>query len=145
MVATTLLITRDGQLAQSVDEALTPMPGCRLKVVRQLKQVPHLLKSPELALILYHETSKEQQAEVLVGMLDAYAMFGKQAYWGAFENVYHFVFDKFVNLEAGGEWYERLDRMGNSIDDALGHAWKISYHTVRSVIQSIKRLELLVC
>jgi mannose/cellobiose epimerase-like protein (N-acyl-D-glucosamine 2-epimerase family) len=84
-----------------------------------------------------------QQAEVLVGMLDAYALFGDEKYWEAFENLLDFVFEKFVNLEAGGEWYERLDREGNPIDDALGHAWKISYHTVRSMVQSIKRLRLL--
>jgi mannose/cellobiose epimerase-like protein (N-acyl-D-glucosamine 2-epimerase family) len=85
-----------------------------------------------------------QQAEVLVGMLDAYGMFGDEKYWDAFENVHDFVFSKFVNMAAGGEWYERLDREGDPIDDALGHAWKISYHTVRSAIQSIKRLEALV-
>ena len=84
-----------------------------------------------------------QQAEVLVGMLNACALFGDEGYWEAFENVYNFVFDKFVNMDAGGEWYERLDREGRPIDDALGHAWKIIYHTVRSMIQTIKRLESL--
>jgi len=81
-----------------------------------------------------------QQAEVLVGMLDAYAMFGQDKYWDAFTNVYDFVFDKFVRMDAGGEWYERLARDGTPIDDALGHAWKISYHTVRAMIQTVKRL-----
>jgi mannobiose 2-epimerase len=84
-----------------------------------------------------------QQAEVLVGMLDAYALFGDEAYWEAFDNVYRFVFEKFVNLEAGGEWYERLDRFGSPVDDALGHAWKINYHTVRSMIHVVKRLKAL--
>ena len=84
-----------------------------------------------------------QQAEVLVGMLDAVALLGDEKYWEAFENVYNFVFDKFVNMPAGGEWYERLDRRGNPIDDALGHAWKINYHTVRSVIQTVRRLRAL--
>ena len=84
-----------------------------------------------------------QQAEVLIGMLDAYALFGDEEYWEAFENVRGFVFEKFVNLAGGGEWYERLDRAGRPIDDALGHAWKISYHTVRSMIQSVARLRLL--
>ena len=84
-----------------------------------------------------------QQAEVLIGMLDAYAMFGDHRFWDGFEKVYRFVFDKFVNLKAGGEWYERLDREGNILDGALGHAWKISYHTVRSIIQTVKRLKLL--
>jgi mannose 2-epimerase len=85
-----------------------------------------------------------QQAEVLVGFLDAYALLGDEKYWDAFENVYRFVFDKFVNMQAGGEWYERLDRQGNPVDDALGHAWKISYHTVRSMVQTIHRLRQLI-
>jgi mannobiose 2-epimerase len=84
-----------------------------------------------------------QQAEVLVGMLDASTLFGDERYWEAFENVYKFVFDKFVSPTPGGEWYERVDREGRPIDDALGHAWKISYHTVRSMIQSIARLRRL--
>jgi len=84
-----------------------------------------------------------QQAEVLIGFLDAYAMFGDEKYWDAFTNVYNFVFSKFVQMEAGGEWYERLARDGTPIDDAIGHAWKISYHTVRSMIQTVKRLRLL--
>jgi len=84
-----------------------------------------------------------QQAEVLIGMLDAVALLGDEKYWRAFRNVYDFVFDKFVAMAAGGEWYERVDRHGNPIDDALGHAWKISYHTVRSMIQVVKRLRRL--
>ena len=84
------------------------------------------------------------QAELLVGMLDAYGLFREPAYWDVFENVYGFVFDRFVNMPAGGEWYERLNREGEVVDAALGHAYKISYHTVRSVIQSIKRLEALI-
>lgn len=83
-----------------------------------------------------------QQAEVLVGLLDACLLFGGERYWPAFVNVYDFVFDHFVCMESGGEWYERVDREGNPIDDALGHAWKINYHTVRSMIQTVRRLQL---
>jgi mannobiose 2-epimerase len=46
-------------------------------------------------------------------------------------------------VDAGGEWLERVARDGTVIDDALGHAWKISYHTVRSMIQTIRRLKQL--
>ena len=81
-----------------------------------------------------------QQAEVLIALLDACAMFGDQKYWDAFKNVYDFVMSRYVNLAGGGEWYERLDRQGRPIDDALGHAWKCGYHTVRSMIQVIGRL-----
>jgi mannose/cellobiose epimerase-like protein (N-acyl-D-glucosamine 2-epimerase family) len=84
-----------------------------------------------------------QQAETLIGMLDAYALFGEERYWRAFESVYRFVFDKFVNLDAGGEWRALLDRDGTPIWDYLGHEWKISYHTVRSTIQVISRLRSL--
>ncbi|MCH8807209.1 MAG: AGE family epimerase/isomerase [Planctomycetes bacterium] len=84
-----------------------------------------------------------QQAEMMVGMLDAYATFGDQAYWDGFVNVHEFVFDKFVQMDAGGEWLERVSRDGSPVDDALGHAWKISYHTVRSMIEVVRRLESL--
>jgi mannobiose 2-epimerase len=84
-----------------------------------------------------------QQAEVLIGMLDAADLLKDDKYWRAFRNVYDFVFSKLVVMEAGGEWYERVDRQGKCIDDALGHGWKICYHTVRSMIQTIKRLRLL--
>ncbi|MHB1356621.1 MAG: AGE family epimerase/isomerase [Anaerolineae bacterium] len=84
-----------------------------------------------------------QHAEVLVGMLDAYALLGDEKYWRGFRSVYDFVWDKFVNLPAGGEWYALVDRDGTPIWDYLGHAWKISYHTVRSTIQVVQRLRAL--
>jgi mannobiose 2-epimerase len=81
-----------------------------------------------------------QQAEVLVGMLDALLLTKETKYWDAFKNVHAFVFEHFV-VDEVGEWYERLDRDGTPIDDALGHSWKISYHTVRSMIQTVARLD----
>ena len=87
-----------------------------------------------------HRKQFWQQAEVLIGMLDAYVLFGEEKYWNAFRKVYDFVFDKFVNMPAGGEWYALVDRDGTPIWDYLGHAWKISYHTVRSTIQMVRRL-----
>lgn len=84
-----------------------------------------------------------QQGEVLIGMLDAYALFGEEKYWQAFRNVYDFLFSKMVVMEAGGEWYERLDRYGNPIDPVIAHAWKINYHSVRAMVQSIRRLRAL--
>ena len=83
-----------------------------------------------------------QQGEVLIGMLDAYLLFGDEQYWTAFRLVWDFIFAHFVNMEGGGEWYERVDRQGNVIDSALGHGWKVNYHTVRSMIQTINRLKL---
>jgi len=85
-----------------------------------------------------------QQAEVLIAMLDAFLLLGDYKYWQAFVNVFDFVFKKFVALDAGGEWYERLDRRGNVLDGDLAHSWKISYHTVRSMIQTVQRMRVLV-
>jgi mannobiose 2-epimerase len=91
------------------------------------------------------QTEKQfwQQAEVMIGMLDAYILLGEEKYWQAFRSVYDFVFEKMVVLAAGGEWYERVDRAGTPVDDALGHAWKICYHTIRSMIECIRRLRAL--
>jgi mannobiose 2-epimerase len=85
-----------------------------------------------------------QQAESLVAFLDAYMLLGEDKYWEAFENVFEFVFSHFIAWDAGGEWRERLDRAGRPIDSALGHEWKISYHTVRSMIQVVHRLDRIV-
>jgi mannobiose 2-epimerase len=101
-----------------------------------------LVEGPQDAPPTLTEKQFWQQAEVLVGMLDAYLLFGEEKYWAAFRNVYDFVMEKFVAWDGGGEWYERLDRAGNPVDDALGHGWKSSYHTVRSMIQTVKRLRL---
>jgi mannose/cellobiose epimerase-like protein (N-acyl-D-glucosamine 2-epimerase family) len=47
-----------------------------------------------------------------------------------------------INHEVG-EWRALLNRDGTVQWDYLGHEWKISYHTVRAVIQTLKRLRKL--
>ena len=84
-----------------------------------------------------------QQPEVMIGMLDAYALFGDEKYWRAFESVHDFAFRHFIHREGGGEWFERVARDGTVIDGALAHAWKINYHTVRGMIQVVRRLRAL--
>ena len=84
-----------------------------------------------------------QQAEVLIGLLDGVIMFGDERYWDAYKNVHRFVFDKLINKKVG-EWYPLLSRRGKAIWTHMGHSWKISYHSVRSMIQSIKRLDKIV-
>jgi mannose 2-epimerase len=88
------------------------------------------------------QTLKEfwQQAEALTGFLDAVLLFGEQKYWDAFEKIFYFVWDKNINHEVG-EWYALLERDGRVKWDYLGHEWKISYHTVRAVIESLQRLK----
>jgi mannobiose 2-epimerase len=81
-----------------------------------------------------------QQAEVLTAMLDACIMFSDEKYWSAYKNVHRFVFDKFIN-KGVGEWFPLLTRSGEPIWTHMGHSWKINYHTVRSMIQSIQRMD----
>jgi len=83
-----------------------------------------------------------QQAEVLIGLLDAVILLGDEKYLEAYKNVHRFVFDKVIN-KGVGEWYPLLTRRGEPIWTHMGHSWKINYHTVRAMIQSIKRMELL--
>lgn len=92
-----------------------------------------------------HDLEKEfwQQAETLIGMLDACLLFGLTPYWRAYEQVHRFVFDKMVNRGVG-EWWPLLSRDGNTrIWTHMGHSWKINYHSVRSMVQSIARLDRL--
>ena len=81
-----------------------------------------------------------QQAEAMVGLLDCHLLFRQELFWKGFLRVFHFVWDHVIN-HSQGEWYALLDRDGGIIWDYLGHAWKNCYHTIRSVIESIKRLE----
>jgi mannobiose 2-epimerase len=83
-----------------------------------------------------------QQAEVLIALLDGVILFGAESYWEAYRNVHRFVFDRVIN-KAVGEWYPLLTRKGEPIWTHMGHSWKINYHTVRSMIQSIRRLDIL--
>jgi mannobiose 2-epimerase len=80
-----------------------------------------------------------QQAEVLIGMLDAYLLTEDPKYWLAYKNVFDFTFDKVINHKVG-EWWPLLSREGDPVWRHMGHAWKTNYHTVRSMIQSIDRL-----
>jgi len=87
------------------------------------------------------ETNKEfwQQAEALVGFLDAYELTGEAKYLDAFRNVHDFVFGKMIHWDQG-EWFPLLDRQGNVVWDYMGHNWKICYHTLRAMVQTVLRL-----
>jgi len=91
------------------------------------------------------ERNKEfwQQAEAMVAMLDAYQVFGEEKYLDAYENIHRFVFDKMIAHDVG-EWYPLFDENNVLLRDYMAHAWKINYHTVRSVRECERRLSRLV-
>ena len=91
-----------------------------------------------------YDTEKEfwQQAEVMIGMLEACLRFDPEEYWPAYEAVHRFVFDKGIH-HAVGEWWPLLTREGVPIWTHMSHSWKVNYHTVRCMIQCIDRLKRL--
>ncbi len=92
-----------------------------------------------------HDREKEfwQQAEVMIGMLDGVLLFNDEKYWPAYENVHRFVFDKMINHPVG-EWWPLMNREGDKkVWNHMSHSWKVNYHTIRCMVESIKRLEKL--
>lgn len=84
-----------------------------------------------------------QQAEVLIAMLDGFLLFRDHLYWSAYENVWRFVHDKMINRKTG-EWYPLMTRDGVPVWTHMGHSWKINYHTVRSMILSLQKLDRII-
>lgn len=80
-----------------------------------------------------------QQAEVMIGMLEAYRRFQDVRYLEAYERVHRFVFDHGINHPVG-EWWPLLTRDGRPIWTHMGHSWKVSYHTIRSVVECLERI-----
>lgn len=91
-----------------------------------------------------HDREKEfwQQAEMMIGLLQACLVFGPDDYFPAYENVHRFVFDKLIDHEVG-EWRPLLTREGEPIWTHLSTSWKLNYHSVRAVVQSILRMDQL--
>ncbi len=83
-----------------------------------------------------------QQAEVMIGMLEGCLRFGPEDYWDSYVNVHRFVMDKMVNHEVG-EWWPLTTREGEPIWTHMSHSWKVNYHTIRCMVECIKRLEKL--
>ncbi len=92
-----------------------------------------------------HDREKEfwQQCEVMIGMLEACIRFGDEKYWKAYEAVHRFMFTKGINFETGELW-PLLTREGVPIWTHMSHSWKVNYHSVRAMVQSVKRLDTLI-
>jgi mannobiose 2-epimerase len=80
-----------------------------------------------------------QQAEMLIGMLDAYLLTKDEKFLKAYIQVHRFVFDKMINRNTG-EWWPLMTREGEPIWRHMAHNWKINYHNVRSMILSYEKL-----
>ncbi len=90
------------------------------------------------------EKTKEfwQQAEALIGFLDAYQLTKDSRYLDAYKNIHDFVFNKVINWDQG-EWFALLEENGDLIWDYMGTSWKVFYHTVRGTTQIVDRMKKL--
>lgn len=80
-----------------------------------------------------------QNAEVLVGFLEGYALLGDNRYLDAVENIWAFANTKMINHQVG-EWRTLLDRKGEPLDGNIGNPWKVCYHSGRSMVECIQLL-----
>jgi mannobiose 2-epimerase len=79
-----------------------------------------------------------QQAEALVGTLNAYQLTCRPEYWHAFELEAQFILDGFVDREYG-EWYAAIDPDGK-IDGTKAGPWRGPYHASRACLEVMRRL-----
>jgi mannobiose 2-epimerase len=137
--------------AERARRAFRPVRADHADTTRVRRQGRHRLRVPRRVRrgparrLGGYDTEKEfwQQAETLTGMLDGCLFFGMDPYWQAYEAVHRLAPDTLVNCEVG-EWWPLLTRDGSTpIWTHMSHSWKVNCHSVRSVIQSISRLESL--
>lgn len=83
-----------------------------------------------------------QNAEMLIALTQGSLVLDIEKYWPVYMNIHRFVFDKMINHEVG-EWLPLLTRQGEPVWSHMSHNWKINYHTIRSMIETIKRMEKL--
>jgi mannobiose 2-epimerase len=80
-----------------------------------------------------------QQAEGLLGFVDAYVVLQAECYLVAATSVWSFV-ERHMLVSGLGEWRVLVDRQGRPIDSSVGNPWKVSYHTGRALLESVERL-----
>lgn len=81
-----------------------------------------------------------QNSESLVGYLDAYECLGEQKYFDAFLKSWDFARAHMINHEIG-EWRQLLDREGKVLVGDIGNPWKAFYHSGRSIMECMNRLQ----
>jgi len=79
-----------------------------------------------------------QQAEALVGILNAWQITGDKKYQEAFEHHAGYVLDIFVDREYG-DWYAAINPDG-TIDGTKAGPWRGPYHATRACLEVMRRL-----
>ncbi|MBN1248931.1 MAG: AGE family epimerase/isomerase [Anaerolineae bacterium] len=81
-----------------------------------------------------------QNAEVLVGFLDAFELTGDPRYAEAFLLTWDFVRRHMINHELG-EWMTLVSETGEPLVAAIGSPWKACYHSGRAVYEALRRID----
>jgi len=97
-----------------------------------------------------------QQAETLVGFMNAFELTGDLKYWKSVKLSWNFI-DTYLIDHKRGEWYTKLNRLGvpylvEPADDPSPYyrndwkidPWKCPYHNGRSMMEMIKRIDSVV-
>ncbi|MCE5345201.1 MAG: AGE family epimerase/isomerase [Bacteroidales bacterium] len=96
-----------------------------------------------------------QQAETLVGFMNAFEMTGHVKYWDTVKLSWNFI-DTYLIDHKRGEWFTKLNRLGipylvEPADDPSPYyrndwkidPWKCPYHNGRAMMELIKRIDLM--
>ncbi len=94
-----------------------------------------------------------QQAETLVGFMNAYELTKDEKYWNTVKLSWNFINNHLIDHERG-EWYTKLNRLGvpylvEPEDDPSPYyrndwkidPWKCPYHNGRAMLEMIKRID----
>jgi mannobiose 2-epimerase len=97
-----------------------------------------------------------QQAETLVGFMNAFELTGDEKYWNTVKLSWNFI-DTFLIDHKGGEWFTKLNRLGvpylvEPQDDPSPYyrndwkidPWKCPYHNGRAMMELMKRIDRMV-
>jgi mannobiose 2-epimerase len=95
------------------------------------------------------------QAETLVGFMNGYELTGNPMYWDRVKVCWDFV-DKYVVDHRGGEWFTKVNRLGQPFvtependpspyyrNDWKIDPWKCPYHNGRACMELIHRIDRL--
>ena len=94
-----------------------------------------------------------QQAETLVGFMNAFELTGDQKYWNTVKLSWSFI-DRFLIDHERGEWFTKLNRLGVPFlveppDDPSPYyrndwkidPWKCPYHNGRAMMEMMRRID----
>ncbi|MBN8688786.1 MAG: AGE family epimerase/isomerase [Chitinophagales bacterium] len=83
-----------------------------------------------------------QQAETMVGLLNAYQLSGKEGYLDLAEKNWIFI-NKHIRDHQHGEWFWGVDIAGQVMNKEKAGFWKCPYHNVRACIEISSRCSFL--